>query len=135
MTARRIDQGMAVEASRALPDKVTGELRTRYRQLRVMLRTAGLAATYAYIASKAKDGGNGQDALAAAYQDARKGILTRLKAAGLMPDNQSSNRDVLTALGQMKPVEYARASAEVAAFMSWLSRLADAETQDSDERA
>ena len=56
MTVHRVDQGMAVAAARSLPDNVDKELRTRYRQLRVMLHTAGLAATYAYIASKAGDG-------------------------------------------------------------------------------
>ena len=135
MTARRIDQGMAVAASRALPAKVDKELRTRYRQLRVMLHTAGLAATYAYIASKAKETGSDQDKLAKAYQETRSGIQVCLKAAGVLADDKATTRDVLTRLGQMKPAEYARASAEVAAFMSWLSRLADAEWQESDKRA
>ena len=135
MTARRVDQGMAVAASRALPAKVDKELRTRYRQLRVMLHTAGLAATYAYIASKARETGDGQDKLAKAYQEARVGIQVCLKAAGLLADDKASARDVLTRLGQMKPAEYARAGAEAAAFMSWLSRLADAEWQESDNRA
>jgi CRISPR-associated protein Cmr5 len=51
---RRVDQGMAAAAAQALPEEVDRELRTRYRQLRVMLHAAGLAATYAFIASKAK---------------------------------------------------------------------------------
>jgi CRISPR/Cas system CMR-associated protein Cmr5 small subunit len=131
MTARRVDQGMAVAASRALPSTVTDELRTRYRRLRVMLHTAGLAATYAYIAAKAGE----QDQLAGAYREARNGIVTRLRAAGLLADDAVSARAVLDRLGTMKPAEYARASAEVAAFVSWLSRLADAEWQESDDRA
>ena len=126
---------MAVAASLALPPKVDGELRTRYRQLRVMLHTAGLAATYAYIASKAKDADGGKDKLAKAYQEARSGIQVCLKASGLLEDDKASTRDVLARLGRMRPVEYARASAEVAAFMSWLSRLADAVWQEDDDRA
>ena len=79
MTVHRVDQGMAVAAARSLPDNVDKELRTRYRQLRVMLHTAGLAATYAYIASKAGDGvdettPDSADKLARAYRDAATGI-------------------------------------------------------------
>jgi CRISPR/Cas system CMR-associated protein Cmr5 small subunit len=135
MTARRIDQGKAVAASRALPSEVNGELRTRYRQLRVMLHTAGLAATYAYIASKAKETGDREDKLARAYQQTRSGIHLCLKDAGLLADSAAAARDVLGRLGEMGSVEYARASAEVAAFISWLSRLADAEWQEDDGRA
>ena len=36
-------------------------------------------------------------------------------------------------LGGMDPVQYARASAEAAAFVGWLSRLADATWQDRDQ--
>jgi CRISPR type III-B/RAMP module-associated protein Cmr5 len=135
MTARRVDQGKAVAASRHLPAKVNDELRTRYRQLRVMLHTAGLAATYAYIASKAKETSGGQDELAKAYQQTRSGIQVCLKEAGLLEDDKATTRDVLARLGRMGTVEYARASVEVAAFMSWLSRLADAEWQAGDGRA
>jgi len=135
VTARRVDQGKAAAASRALPPEINGELRTRYRQLRVMLHTAGLAATYAYIASKAKDAGGGQDKLAKAYEQTRAGIHLCLKEAGLLEDGEAAARDVLARLGRMRTVEYARASAEVAAFISWLSRLADAEWQEGDARA
>src|ERR1035441_1031032 len=66
---------MATAAAEALPPEVGSELRTRYRQLRVMLHAAGLAATYAFIVSKAKDtdplaGPGQQDKLGAAYQTA-----------------------------------------------------------------
>jgi CRISPR/Cas system CMR-associated protein Cmr5 small subunit len=100
-----------------------------------MLHTAGLAATYVYIASKAKDDGGGQDKLAKAYQDARNGIVRQLRSAELLEDGKTATRDVLARLGEMNAVEYARASAEVAAFISWLSRLADAEWQGSADRA
>jgi CRISPR type III-B/RAMP module-associated protein Cmr5 len=134
MTTRRVDQGKAAAASRALPPEITDELRTRYRQLRVMLHTAGLAATYAYIASKAKETTGGQDKLAKAYQETRSGIQLCLKDAGLLEDAKATPRDVLARLSRMGTVEYARASAEVAAFMTWLSRLADAEWQEGEGR-
>ncbi len=134
MTALRIDQGMAAAAAQALPGDVDRELRTRYRQLRVMLHTAGLAATYAFIASKAKDtdvaapGQGRPDRLAAAYQTAGEAVRTRLAARKMFPGGAEPRnaREVLTALGAMSQVEYARASAEAAALVGWLSRLADA---------
>jgi CRISPR/Cas system CMR-associated protein Cmr5 small subunit len=124
VTAHRIDQGMAAAAARALPAEVTAELRTRYRQLRVMLRTAGLAATYAFIAAKAGD----TDQLAVAYRSAGEAIVNRLSARNMFPDGAqpASVREVLTLLGRMDRTEYARASAEAAALAGWLARLADA---------
>ena len=141
MTVRRVDQGMAAAAARALPDEVDRELRTRYRQLRAMLHTAGLAATYAFIASKARDAdedgtGNGQGKLATAYRDAAAGIRARLSDLSLSPGDvrQMSVRDFMAELGGMDPVQYARAGAEASAFVGWLSRLADAAWQERDER-
>lgn len=136
MTVVRIDQGMAAAAAAALPDKVNKELRTRYRQLRAMLHTAGLAATYAFIASKAKDPDDAaepteQARLAAAYRDAAKGIVSCLSSD---PEKMSA-RDVMRELGRMNPVQYARASAEASAFVGWLSRLADAVYQEGEEDA
>jgi CRISPR type III-B/RAMP module-associated protein Cmr5 len=130
MTAMRVDQGMAAVAAEVLPGDVDRELRTRYRQLRVMLHTAGLAATYAFIVAKAKDtDGQGQrDKLATAYHTAGEAIRKRLAERKMFPGGAepAAARDVLTELGNMSQVQYARASAEAAALMGWLSRLADA---------
>lgn len=133
MTVRRIDQGMARDAVGVLPVQVDKELRTRYKQLRVMLQSAGLAATYAFIASKAGDGG----ALERAYRDAALGIRRRLVERGLLTGDARAMtvRDVMGQLGEMEPVRYARASAEAAAFAGWLSRLADAAWQERADRA
>lgn len=128
MSVRRIDQDMAAAAADVLPPRVTPELRTRYRQLRVMLHSAGLAATYAFIASKAS-GETGQ--LAEAYSSAARGIRARLAALTLLSGDPAriSARDVLGQLGAMDGSRYARASAEAAALVGWLSRLADAVVQ------
>jgi len=128
MTVRRVDQGMAAAAAELLPDKVSKELRTRYRQLRIMTHTAGLAATYAFIAAKARD----KNDLADAYRRAGGGIRARLAALGLLEGDarRMSAPDVLRELGRMDAVQYARASAEVAAFTGWLARLADAVSPD-----
>jgi CRISPR type III-B/RAMP module-associated protein Cmr5 len=137
MTARRIDQGMAAAAARALgadggrEPEVSKELRTRFRQLRAMLHTAGLAATYAFIASKAGGtAGNGsRDPLAEAYRTVEESIRDHLAKEGMLPADAGVARVLLT-LGEMNPVQYARASAEATALVGWLSRLADAAYQE-----
>jgi CRISPR/Cas system CMR-associated protein Cmr5 small subunit len=146
MTVHRIDQGMAAAAAKVLGAdgskevEVTRELRTRYRQLRVMLHTAGLAATYAFIASKAGDAdaaGGGEKELARAYRKVGEAIRERLSGLRLFPGDREP-ADVLAvmdAFGDMDPVAYARASAETAAFVGWLSRLADAAWQEREEHA
>jgi CRISPR/Cas system CMR-associated protein Cmr5 small subunit len=135
MTVVRVDQGMAAAAVRALPARVDKDQRTRYKQLRVMLHTAGLAAAYAFIASKAGDqDGTGTEG---AYRKAADGIRDRLAELNLLSgDAQTLGvRDVLGQLGEMDPVRYARASAEATAFAGWLSRLADAAYQEENGAA
>lgn len=124
MPVTRIDQGMASAAVTALPTAVDKELRTRYKQLRIMLHSAGLAATYAFIAAKAGNEG----ALETAYRDAALELRKRLVTQGLLTGNARTMtvRDVMRQFGDMAPADYARASAEAAEFASWLSRLADA---------
>jgi CRISPR/Cas system CMR-associated protein Cmr5 small subunit len=131
VTAQRIDQNMAAAAAAALPladglgDAQKKALRTTYRRLGAMLHNAGLAATYAFIAarSNAETG-----VLARAYQEAARGIRGRLSEVGLLSGDLDPRR-VLEALGAMDSVQYARASAEIAALTRWLSRLADATYQ------
>lgn len=127
MSVQRVDQGLAVAAARALPEdlKVSKELRTRYRQLAAMLQNAGLAATYAFIASKANPGA---DRLDAAYTAAERAIRERIFPVGSVPGNA---RATVGRLGEMDAVDYAVASAEAAAFIGWLRRLADAAWQES----
>lgn len=128
MAVTRIDQRMATAAAAILPgdEDLTGELRTRYRQLSSMLHSAGLAATYAYVASKAGD--PSEHGLKGAYGRVREGLERRLEEIGLLAETTEGLRvrDVMTRLGNMGPVEYARASAEAAELVEWLSRLANA---------
>lgn len=132
MTGHRIDQGMAAAAADLLPSPVTREMRTRYRQLRQMLHSAGLAATYAFIAAKSGETGESRE-LADAYRRAGAGLRQRLSDIGLLPaDRELTAAGVLESLGKMSPVEYARASAEARALAGWLSRLADAMYQPDD---
>jgi hypothetical protein len=124
VTPARVDQDMAVAAAAMLPQEVTKELRTRYRQLRAMLHHAGFAATYAFVAAKS----NADDALSAAYRQVADGIKTRLGRLGILDGDPkaASHREVLDSLGRARPADYARAGAEITQLTGWLSRLADA---------
>ncbi|HUZ26619.1 MAG TPA: type III-B CRISPR module-associated protein Cmr5 [Streptosporangiaceae bacterium] len=139
MTARRVDQDLAKTAAGILrrAEELTAAeqkaLRTRYRQMRVMLHTAGLAATYAFAASKA---GSSQP-LDRAYSEAAGGIRKRLVSLELLKAGPAElgDRQVLSQLGDMDGVAYARASAEAASLVGWLSRLADACYLAGDQQA
>jgi CRISPR/Cas system CMR-associated protein Cmr5 small subunit len=130
MSARRVDQEMAAAAAGLLvpaADLTSIEqkaLRTRYRQLRVMLHGAGLAATYAFVAAKAGSG----SALERAYAEAAEGIRGRLDHLGLLAGDPArlDAKEILSQLGEMDGMKYTRASTEVTALVGWLSRLADA---------
>lgn len=126
---RRVDQDMAGQAAEILHGvDVTADLRTRYRTLRVMAHTSGLAATYAYVASKST--GRDRDR-AEAYRHVRDGIGTRMAGLGLVPRPDSTDpRAVLTALGDMDTVDYLKASSQVTDLLGWLARLADAIVAD-----
>ncbi len=86
MSVQRIDQGMATAAAELLPEHVDKELRTRCRHLRVMLNTAGLAATYAYLAAKS----GSQTSLERAYRDVAESMRERLEDAGLGPGGRDA---------------------------------------------
>ena len=122
----RVDQAMAAAAAGMLPERISRELRTRYRQLPVMIRTAGLAATYAFLLAKA----NGKDSteLSRAYRQVADGIRKHLASRKLLPDDRAdlTNEKLLTWMGEANLADYTRAAAEVEALARWLSRLAEA---------
>lgn len=122
MSVRRVDQGSAAAAAALLPGTVDPTLRTRYRQLRAMLHGAGLAATYAFVAARTSGD------LGESYGKVADGLRRRLTDRALLTGDPTrmESADVLSQLGNMDSVRYARASAEAAALLGWLSRLADA---------
>ncbi|GAB3105818.1 hypothetical protein GCM10027160_00570 [Streptomyces calidiresistens] len=125
----RVDQGMARAAAEILGDgPISGPLRTRYRQLPVMLHTTGLAATYAFVLSKT---GGRNKALAEAYDRVANGIRKHIATRRLIPGctEKTPPRDVLQAMGNCGGVTYARATAEITLLAGWLSRLAEARHQ------
>ncbi|WP_434739319.1 type III-B CRISPR module-associated protein Cmr5 [Micromonospora sp. SH-82] len=120
---RRVDQQMASAAAAMLPEKITKELRTRYRQLPVQIRMSGMAATYAYLLGKSTDSDLGR-----AYRRVAEGIRHHLTTRSGLVDGAKANtgEKLLHALADLDPSVYARASAEVQALAGWLGRLAEA---------
>jgi CRISPR type III-B/RAMP module-associated protein Cmr5 len=114
---------MAAAAAGMLPQTISDQLRTRYRQLPVMLRTAGLAATYAFLVAKAD-----ASELGRAYGKVADGIRQHLASRQLLPGDTTGlrNQDVVARLADAPLRDYTRAAAEVEALAGWLSRLAEA---------
>lgn len=138
MSVRRADQGAALAAARALPASISAAQRSRYRTLRVMCRTSGLAATYAFIAAKAgtatlgsaaedveTDIGGGGGEVAQSYRATLDQVTAHLRSVGLA-DNVEHPVDVVAWLGALRVDEYTRASNAVSDLLTWLSRLAEA---------
>lgn len=124
--AIRVDQGLARVAHDILPPVVGKELRTRMRQLPSRLRGSGLAATYAFILSKAEN--DPKDPLALAYHRLAEKIAAHVSDRRLLGDQRADldQRGFMEALSEAGPGQYAQVSAEIDALAIWLSRLADA---------
>lgn len=120
---RRLDQSMAVEASRAVPDPVSDQVRTRLRQLPVMLQTSGLAATLAFLYAKSGD----MKPLERAYRDVSQALTERVVAATGLPAGTTTSA-LVRALGEMSAVDYQIAGAHARAFAGWMSRIAEGRT-------
>ncbi len=130
-SARRVDQAAAGIALRVLGEEVTSELRTRMRQLPMRLRGSGLAATYAFVLSKADPQG---EQLARAYHRLAEQVASHVANQGLLSGTgrQMAPLRFLQALGEANVHDYARVSVEVEMLAVWLSRLAEALCEDKD---
>jgi hypothetical protein len=128
---QRVDQQMARVAASMLPAQAAHDrtLRTRYRTLRVMCHSSGLAATYAYVASKSRGGDKDP---APAYRLVRDGVGDRLAELGLVDRSHTHDpRAVLRRLGDLDALQYTTASAQITVLLGWLARLADAVFTDA----
>lgn len=121
---KRVDTQMAALAYQILGDKVSGEVRTRMRQLPGRLRGGGLTATYVYLCSHS---GTGTD-VERAYTQLALTIPDYVAKHRLIPGGpeQMSPPDFLQELTSMSPTTYTRISLQVEALAGWLSRLATA---------
>lgn len=131
-SARRVDQAAAGIACRVLGKEVSSELRTRMRQLPMQLRGSGLAATYAFVLSKA-DAHGGK--LEKAYYRLAERIASHVAERGLITETgrQMDPRQFLKALSEADVHDYARVSVEVETLAIWLSRLAEALCPESED--
>lgn len=132
--ARRLDQAAAGIAFRILGETVSPELRTRMRQLPMRLRGSGLAATYAFVLSKADPHG---DKLAQAYHRLAEQVASHIADQGMLSGTgrQMTPHRFLQALSEADVHDYARVSAEVETLAVWLSRLAEALCEKKDQGA
>lgn len=119
--AERVDHGLARAAADALRGRdVDPDLRTRLRGLPAMLQTSGLAATCAFLLSKAKDHERSD-----AYWLTAKTLLDEAaKAAGIDPEPDPTV--MLDALSRATGQQYVVAETRAAMLALWLSRLAQA---------
>lgn len=126
----RVDQGLARAAANALQDiPVDAELRTRMRGLPALLQTSGLAATCAFLLSKAKE-----HVRTDAYWLTAKTLLD--EAAGAAGIGPSPDPNVmLDALSQATGAQYVLAETRAAMLALWLSRLAQAKAIAQKEQA
>jgi CRISPR type III-B/RAMP module-associated protein Cmr5 len=127
--AERVDHGLARSAATALRGRVVDdELRTRMRGLPALLQTSGLAATCAFLLSKAKPPEPGAHKPADAYWLTAKTLLDEAAGAvGIDPD--SDPRVTLDKLTQATGQQYVMAETRAAMLALWLSRLAQAQAQ------
>jgi CRISPR type III-B/RAMP module-associated protein Cmr5 len=117
---RRLDQGMAADAVRAVPQAVSSEMLTRFRQLPVQLRTSGLAATLAFLLAKSGTG----SPLERAYGKAAEGLTKRV-AERLALDPAPDPPGLLARLADLDIGDYQLAAAEAQAFAGWMRRIAE----------
>ena len=117
----RLDQDLARKAAQSLPTKVDPELRTRMRGLPVMIQTSGLAATAAFLLSRA-EAKNDKDA----YWRTADLILTdAAEAAGITVPSKQPEK-ALAEVVKADPARYELAETRARLLAIWLSRLAQA---------
>lgn len=126
--ADRLDHGLARAAANALRDRIVdSELRTRMRGLPAMLQTSGLAATCAFLLSKAQNLEPSD-----AYWLTAKTLLDEAgRAVGIDPHQDP--RVTLDILCQQTGLRYITAETRAAMLALWLSRLAQAKAEAKDE--
>ena len=117
--AERLDHRLAHTAARALADvAMTDDLRSRLTGLPVLLRTSGIAATCAFLLSKADD---------AAYKTTATILLTEAgDAAGVDIPRGASGPEQLRRLTEFTEQQYLLAETRALLLATWLSRFARA---------
>lgn len=120
----RLDRQLAVSAARALPDEISKDYLSTLRALPVMLHTSGLAATCAYLLSRAGSNGSGGGDKAR-YLNAVQAVL---RDAAEFVGVPSLERPPLRLLDDLvaNDATYRMAERRARQFAVWLARLAAA---------
>ena len=120
--AMRLDQDLARKAAQLLMQgKVDNELRTRMRSLPVMIQTNGLAATAAFLLSRAKADDSGDP-----YWRTAELILADAAAVAGIRVTANEPKQALKAVADASPAKYLLAETRARLLAIWLSRLAQA---------
>lgn len=129
----RVGQQMALKAAHIISETDRAhsqELRSRFRQLPGQLRSSGLTATYAFLASR--ESSSSTDGLQKAYKKVTeqiRGHLVEKSPIGpgkIGTELPKAHHETLKALGSANPLDYARATREISELFVWLRRLSDA---------
>jgi CRISPR type III-B/RAMP module-associated protein Cmr5 len=123
----RLDQELARKAAELLGDTVKPDLRTRMRSLPVMIQTSGLAATVAFLLSRAK--GDDRDN---PYWQTAELILSDAAATAGIPIMSGTPKSSLKTVAAASAAQYVLAETRAIQLAIWLSRLADALVERSD---
>ncbi|MGH8922698.1 MAG: type III-B CRISPR module-associated protein Cmr5 [Actinomycetes bacterium] len=126
--AERVDHQLARAAADALRGQsMDPELRTRLRGLPAMLQTSGLAATCAFLLSRAKE--QKEQKRSDPYWRTAKTLLDEAaRAVGVTPATDDP-RATLDKLTQVTAQQYVLAETRAAMLALWLSRLAQAQAE------
>lgn len=118
----RLDQELARKAAELLGDTVKPELRTRMRSLPVMIQTSGLAATVAFLLSRAK----GDDPNNPYWKTAELILSDAAETAGIRITPGTPKASLNKVAADASPAQYILAETRAIQLAIWLSRLADA---------
>ncbi len=123
----RRDQGLAVIAAKVVMkiSPFTKDVRTRLVQLPTLLHRNGLAATLAFVSSKAE----GQDTLSQAYEHVRDLLIERIqqsRVTGAEGFRSLTDTASIEWLKDLPAKDYGRLTAEVADAVLWVKRLSEA---------
>jgi|GEM_PF-3287735 len=127
------DQGLALIAARVLPAPEEGnarEIRTRLKNLPMLLHRTGLASTLAFLYSRS---GNDNQALASAYEAVYRAVWIVIEDTGVEGASVAAAGNVsqqFTWLGSLPSSDYGRLSLRVIDVALWIKRLSAAQAFD-----
>lgn len=115
----RLDHRLAAKAAEVVPVEVSDELRTRLAGLPAMIMTSGLAATGAFLLSRA------ESRETSPYYTTATALLDDAATLAKIPIG-ADTKATLDNIARTSGHQYLIAEARARMFASWLSRIANA---------